>query len=438
MKEELLHYIWKTKNFSMSNLITEDKQNLEVKNFGFHNEHSGPDFLQAQIKIADTWWFGHAEIHIKSSDWYAHKHQEDPGYENVILHIVYEHDQEVYRKDGTKIPCLVLKDRISNYLVESYYQIINQQSWVPCAYYMDEGSLVEFYFQRHKLFIERLEQKSIELLSEFNRNGKNWDQLLWYSICKSFGLKVNADAMTELALKVPIRLLFKHAFNPIQLESILFGQAGMLPQKSEFEYVGKLRSEYQFLKKKYQMTPMKGREWKYMRLRPNSFPTIRIAQLANLYSKGSQLHQQIHTADSVHDVYRALEGTAGEFWNDHYTLYKSSDHHTTKQISKRMKELVVINAVIPYIFTMGQVNSDDSLTEKAMQWAQELPPESNKIIRKWKSIGIEVENAYDSQAMIHLKNMYCNQKKCLECRHGHKIVTTISHQLEEATEKISA
>ena len=426
MKEALLHYVWKTKSFSYSDLYTTEGESCKIENFGIYNENAGPDFLEGKVVIDDTRWAGHIEMHILSSDWIKHSHSEDPAYHNVILHVVWEEDQIIYRSDGSRIPCIEMKFLISDFLIEGYQRFMSRTNRIPCAEEIQKGDHELFYFHLNRMLIERLETKAYPLALELEDNKMDWSQLLFLLIAKSLGLRVNANAMESLARKTPYKLLLKHRDNLHQLEALLFGQAGMLGGDHNDEYPLALKREYNFLSKKYQLNPLTGVQWKLLRMRPVGFPTIRIAQLADLYFLKDNLHQDVLKSESIQDLERLLTAQASTYWDQHYLFDKESDF-LSKPIGKDKKHSIIINAIIPFLFAYGHHRSEDRYIQKALDLLNQLAPEKNAIVRLWNKLGVQPDTAYQTQALIHLYKSYCSQGRCLQCPYGNHVLKKISN-----------
>lgn len=431
MKEEFLHYVWKTKNFNFKNLLTTKGKPVDVIAFGNWNQNAGPDFNQGKILLDQKTWIGHIEMHLKSSDWYYHKHHLDAKYQNVILHVVWEADEDIFLKDGSSLPCIELKELVSKHLYQNYLLLSEQNTWVPCAYYLQSTTLDSFYFQRFKMYIEKLEKKYIRIRELYNSMNQNWEQVFFVLLARSMGGKVNADVMEELARRTPLKYLQKSVFQPIQLKALLFGQAGLLHNQLNDEYPRRLHSEYSFLKAKYKLKSLSGIEWKLLRMRPCSFPTIRIAQLARLILNKPDLHHLLVNAETIEEMLALLSSQADTYWNSHYLFDKKSEKYETKTLSKELKFAIITNAIIPYFFARGKTKKDTKWIDCALQLIEKLPPEQNSIIRNWKKLGIDVYSRLDSQSLIHLYQHYCKYKKCLSCQYGNQLVKSMNSTVFE-------
>lgn len=326
MQEDFLHYIWKFKKFQTQSLKTEANQSITITSVGQHNFNSGPDFFNAKLTIGEQLWAGNVEIHIKSSDWYLHNHEQDPAYDGVILHVVWEHDTEIFRKDNTPIPTLVLRDYIDFTLLNNYKKLFaKQNTWINCE--NDFVNTNDFVLTNwlERLYFERLERKAdaIELLLQESKN--DWEAVLFKMLAKNFGLKVNGDAFFSLAQSVDFSVVRKSQSNLQSLEALLFGQANLLSESVEDAYFISLSKEYSFLKQKFQLKENQVLPLQFFRLRPPNFPTIRLSQLANLYHEYQNLFSKVIEIDKLEDFYKLFNVSTSEFWKTHYTFQKSSN-----------------------------------------------------------------------------------------------------------------
>lgn len=421
MKEEFLHYVWKHKLFDASKLTTTNHIPLAILNFGFHNHNAGPDFLNSKIELDGQVWFGNVEIHLKSSDWYAHHHEEDENYDAVILHVVWEHDEDVYMKNNSPLPTLELKESIDVHLIQKYHELqYKTQLWIPCEgeIYSVSSFVLDNWFER--LFIERLEKKSIFIKQLLDDSKNDWEAVLFAMLAKNFGLKVNADAFLSLAKSIPFKLLRKVQDDSVKLTALLFGQAGFLSEKIENAYHLSLKKEYEYLKHKYQLVSVSKNQFQFFRMRPSNFPTIRIAQLVAMYHKHQNLFSALMTIKSRSEIYELFKIEVDDFWETHYTFTKESKKRK-KRFSKSFLDLLMINTIIPLQFcyqkTLSQLDE-----ESLFKMMRDLKPEKNSIISKFSELKIETKNAFESQALLELKNNYCALKRCLECAIGNQLL----------------
>lgn len=418
MKEEFLHYIWKYKLFK-NNLESHEHEKIEVINQGTHNFDSGPDFFNAKIKIDETIWVGNVEIHINSSDWYIHNHHKNRAYDNVVLQVVFNHDKDVYRTNGQLIPTIEIK--FDPELLANYETLIKNEFWIPCQ--NEVGKVDPFTMQNwlEKLAIERLETKSERVKKMLDQTNQNWETVFYFQLARNFGFKLNSDPFEQLAKSLPLTILAKHKDDLFQLEALLFGQAGFLCDESGDNYYINLKKEYEYLRKKFSLSPNEKHVWKFLRSRPGNFPTIRIAQFAKLIYRSSALFSKIREANTIQDFYSLLIVNTSEYWETHF-LFNKKSVKSSKSLGKSAVDIILINTVIPFLFIYGKANGLINMQEKSLTLLENIKSEKNTIITKWNNLGIVATNASNSQALIQLKSMYCNHKKCLHCQIGNSII----------------
>jgi len=420
MKESILHYVWQNKLFPLKGLYTTDGDTVEVIDVGKYNTDSGPDFFNAKIKIADTLWAGNVEIHTSSTDWLKHNHQTDKAYDSVILHVVSEVNGDVYRIDGERIPQLKLV--CPSDVEHNYEQLTAQQMWVPCANKI--GFIPHIFIESWKnaLLTERLEHKMTAIQALLADNNQHWEEAFYVTLARSFGFGTNSQPFESLAKSLPVSVLGKHKDNLFQLEALLLGQAGLLTISESDEYVLKLKQEYLFLQTKFQLKPIDGSQWKLLRLRPDNFPHIRIAQFAALIHSSTKLFSKMVENPNI-DYLRGLflcEPSA--YWTTHY-LFGAESLAKTKKLGNQSINSILINTVVPFLFCYASQKGNEDLKETTLQLLDRIPSERNAIVSGWQSLGLQSESAYHSQALIQLKKQYCDDRKCLRCRIGHKVLT---------------
>jgi hypothetical protein len=416
MTEDFLHFIWKFR-LQGQHFHTTAGESLLIVKPGEHNHDSGPDFYNAQMRLGDTLWAGNVEIHIRSSDWVRHRHQHDEAYDNIILHVVFEDDLVIKRKGGEIIPTLVLKDILSPDVYETYNYFLNNHLWIPCAMRLNEVREMVVSDWLTALSVERLERKSRELENLLQFAGNDWNQAFFEALASTLGFRINKQPFELLARQTPVQCLEKHKDNLFQVEAMLFGQAGLLEGKYRSEYPKKLKKEYQHLKNKFSLKPVSGHLWKFMRLRPNNFPTIRIAQLAMLIHLRSHFFSEIIENSGYDKMLEFFSVGVSEYWKEHYYFDRPSKN-MGKSISPSTVELIMINNVIPFLFVYGKLKGQERYRDKSFALLESIPAESNSIIRKFGEFGIKPGSASQSQALLELKTNFCDQKKCLECRIG--------------------
>lgn len=421
IKEDLLHYLWRTKRFDVNDLQTTTNEPIVVQEFGAHNTNAGPDFLNAKIKIGETLWAGNVEMHVRASDWLLHAHGEDAAYDNVILHVVLEEDVEVKRSTGERIPCLELRTRIPLKIANTYQKLQDNEFWIPCqAHFMDVPDMTK-QFWLDRLLVERLEQKTKLIEIVLHKNQNDWEETFYQFLARNFGVKVNAAPFEWLAKSLPQRILSKHKDSLFQIEALLFGQAGMLKRDFEDDYPNELKKEFQFLSRKYQLSPIENVAWKFLRLRPANFPTIRIAQFATLTYQSLHLFSKVLETNSLAEVQTLFEVKLSDYWQDHYVFDKPSTSRN-KSLGKSTVQLLIINTIAPFLFLYGTKRGIQKHRDQAFALLEAIPAERNSIIDNWKELGMSPKSAYETQALLQLKNVYCNEQKCLSCAIGHSII----------------
>jgi hypothetical protein len=418
MNEDFLYYVWSQELFSKF-LVTDTGEKVEVISVGSRNKDAGPDFLNARIRIGDTIWAGNVEIHTDSSSWEKHKHNTDKAYDNVILHAVKKFTQPAISSSGRKIPTVVLEFDASLY--EKFQQISSGKMPVPCQpdlKFVDDF-VVKMWID--SLIVERLEEKTNYLKSIFEFTTNNWEETFYIALARNFGFKTNALPFELLAKSTPIKLLSKYKSNLKQLEALLFGQAGFLEIEPSDDYSTLLKKEFEYLKKVHQLKPIENHLWKFLRLRPANFPTIRIAQFAMLIHNSQHLFSKTIEAPGFEELYLLYECGVSDYWEHHYNFGKESKQEK-KNLGKTSVYGIFINTVIPFLFLYGKCQGNEALKEKAIALLEKLPAEKNHIIEGWISEGINVENALQSQALLQLTSNYCIPKKCLSCQIGNSII----------------
>lgn len=421
LNEDLIHYLWKTKRFSYGALKTTDDISIGIINWGSHNHHSGPDFSNGRVKIGKTTWAGNIEMHISSSDWDRHRHTGNPAYDNVILHVVWEHDKEIMDQNGKPIPTLVISQYVDQDLMKRYAELMQNELRIPCEKLISTIDLSRMNLWLHNVLIERLETKTEYLTDLLKHTENDWNQVFFIALAKYMGLKINAEPFEQLARSFNINILWKIGNNLTQIEALLFGQAGMLLSIDGDEYYQQLKIEYKHLSNKYELQHIETVGWKFARMRPANFPTVRIAQLASLMCHHRSIFSKILEAKNVKEIYEILRVSPSEYWSDHYRLNKDSIHKE-KPIGDNLIQIIVINVVAPLLFLFGKQVGNESYQEKSIEHLEATKPEINKITKLWKELGVKAESAYFSQGLIQLKTQYCDQKKCMSCSVGNQFL----------------
>ncbi len=420
VQEDLLYYVWKLKRFDHSDLTTTSEETIQVLDPGKHNFDSGPDFTFARVKIGDRLWVGNVEMHVRSSDWLRHGHQHDDAYANVILHVVLDDDEKIELPNGEPLACLALGERIDPGLITSYQDLMEAESWIPCEKNERPISDIALKSWYQRILVERILNRATTLERILEDTRHDWEEAFYRLMFRSFGFKVNADAFEALATCTPRKILIRHRDRIHRLEALLYGQAGFLDGTFEDRYPNDLKQDYTFLRTKYQLTPLQPQQWKFMRMRPVNFPTVRIAQLAVLLYKTTHLFSRVLAARSITEIRNMFESQVSWYWRDHYRFDQESAKRN-KKLGKSSIDLIIINTIVPVLYLYGRVHQKWTFTERALDFLEALPGEKNSIIARFKDLGFNTETAFDTQALLELKKHYCDRKRCLECSIGHSI-----------------
>jgi hypothetical protein len=418
LTEELFQHIWQLRLFTQSGLTTLDGLPLQILYPGMHNSHAGPDFTAARILIGNTLWAGNVELHLKTSDWYRHGHQQNKQYNNVILHVVFENDVQEQTTGG--IPCIELQQYIPKMLIDRFAKLRESAAFVPCGKNAAQVPYIIWENWKARLLAERLEKKANRLQSWLLCNRYNWEEVCFWAIAESAGLPANREAFLQLAQSMPFTVLLKHQHSLFHLEALLFGQAGMLDTAFTDEYPLRLQQEYNYMRYKYQLQPLAGYFFKWLRMRPSSFPTIRIACLAALLHKSSHLFSRILETDTPEGLEALVTAQPSAYWQDHYRFdVRVEKAHWPGQTAVHN---ILINTALPLLYLYGREKMKYSYQQKAVDLMDALPAEENNITGKWEGLGIKSHTAQDSQALLQLKHHYCDEKRCLQCAVGIKLL----------------
>jgi hypothetical protein len=419
--EEFLHFVWENRLFFPDSLQTLSNEPLEILNTGRRNTNAGPDFFNAKIRIGNTIWAGNIEIHKKASDWEKHNHADNKAYENVILHVVEKADRQILRDNGSEIATLEMA--WPGQFTRNYRNLLNAQTWIACQEQFHRVDPVVLQLGFNRLMVERLEDKTEEINQRLEQNQQNWNETFYQMLARMFGFKVNAIPFEMLAKAIPMNILAKHKNNLFQLESLLFGASGLLNEELfGDEYFLELRKEFGFLYKKYNLKPVETHLWKFMRLRPGNFPTIRISQLAALIHRSQGLFSKILETENTEDLKTFFRVKASEYWDSHYRFNKPSPRRQIKDLGEISIDTIIINVIVPFLFVYGEKQNQHHLKNRALEFLEELLPENNSIIEKWENLGVSARSAFETQALLQLKNKHCSRKKCLNCPVGNKLV----------------
>lgn len=442
MTERLLQFIWQFGYFNKNELAATSGEAVQIISPGQYNTNQGPDFSDAKIKIGKTTWAGTVELHLKTSDWKKHNHQNDRNYNNVILHVVWENDG--IRNSGNRpdsyrdvpintpersfvVPVLELQNRVSKILLSRYEELMNSSAFIPCEKTIHSVRDITWKSWKERLLAERLLRKAKAVETYLQQNNYHWEETFWWLLARNFGMKINADAFEAVARSVPVNILAKHKNQIHQLEALLLGQAGLLNKKSAEDYPKMLQREYQFHQSKYKLKEVHIQPL-FLRMRPGSFPTIRLAQLAMLVHDSAHLFSKIKEAGSLKEVKKWFDVTANDYWHYHYRFGETSAFKK-KKLGVAMIDNIIINTVCPVLFAYGNYHDENKYKDKALKWLEQTTAENNSITKGFQKLGIvrkdsfgDNKNAFDSQALIELKNEYCTEKRCLDCSVGNAIL----------------
>lgn len=416
MNEYLLQFIWQHLYFNRDQLATIQQEPVQIISQGLLNTNQGADFQHAKLLINNVTWAGAIELHLKTSDWHKHGHTHDEHYNNVVLHVVYEHDDAT----ASSVPVLELKNRISTSLLQHYRELMEQHSFIACENQLQQVSSIVWDSWKERMLAERLQQKNEHIQNILQQTNRHWEEAFWQLLARNFGSPLNGEAFEAIAQTLPVTLLAKHKNQIHQLEALLLGQAGLLTGEFTEDYAIMLQKEYKFLQQKHQLKPI-AHPIHFLRMRPSNFPTIRLAQLAMLIHESSHLFSKVVEAKSVDAIRKMFSVTANDYWHYHYILNEQSAYRK-KQLGKTMIDNLLINTIIPLLFVYAHEQHNEPAKEKAIQWLQQMPKEKNSITRQWEQAGAIHQSAFDSQALLYLKKNYCAAKLCLHCAVGNNIL----------------
>lgn len=419
--EDLLQFIWEQQLFVRQDLTTVEGHTVEVVKPGRLQPNSGPDFQDGRVRLDGQLFAGNIEVHVRASEWFLHSHHEDPAYDNVILHIVHTYDMDVRTSKGGRIPTLVLGDRISKASLVAYERLMHTKAWVPC-----EGSIgsvdparIDFWLER--LLVERLERKTEDVEQTMARCSGNEAEAFHQHLAAGFGFKVNAEPFAQLARALPLKVLLKYRDDAFRTEALVLGTAGLLQVDFVDEHPRRLQEEFKALAALHGLKPLSPAIWKFGRLRPANFPTVRVVQFARLFTKVDGAFSRLLEQERAADLVTLLEVEADGYWRDHWLLDKSAKPEP-KRLGRTAAELLVINVIVPFLFAVGRVRGKPEVADRALGLLEQLPPEANNIVEGWESLGIHASTAARTQPLLELKNEYCGQRRCLHCVIGTELL----------------
>jgi hypothetical protein len=423
INESFLSFVWQFQYFDHGDLSDLSGSQVTIIAPGFRNNDSGPDFSNSVVRIGEVTWHGFVEIHVKASDWLNHRHDKDPAYDNVILHVVWEDDGTISRTDGTQIPALELKRRIHSGMLHKFHNLVNNTVHaIPCAADLPRIDIIHRASMLESVLIERVKEKSEFALSLLDACGQDWEEASYRILFMNFGFKINKHPMMALATYLPFRLIKKHSDNLCQIEALLYGTAGFLQQRKVDEYYGMLTAEYTFLKRKYGLhnSILTRHQWKFMRTHPANFPTLRLAQLASFLHKRQSLFGMIRDNRNAREIYKAFKSPVSEYWKNHYDFGKQWMRKNS--LGKSSIYGLIINTCLPVLGAYGIFSGENAFIGQAIELLSQLPQENNRITRVMENLGFDNSNSGASQALIQLHNKYCIKRKCLDCKIGVKLL----------------
>lgn len=420
MKEDFLHYLWKYKQYELLDLKTTHNEPITIVNCGEYLQKSGPDFFNAQVIIGTQKWAGNVEIHLKSSDWYLHEHQEDNAYHNVILHVVWEHDAAIFDKNNQEIPTLELKNYVNPVLIQKYQDLSQQKSWIYCENQIQNVSKFTIDSWLERLYFDRIEQKATLVHQIYKMTNQDWEATLFILLAKNFGLNSNGVTFMKMAESIPFHVVKKERFEVENLEALFYGRCGLLKSNLEDNYAQNLKKRWDYLKIKHQLEEIIVPPLEFFKHRPDNFPTIRLSQLAHLFNFEQNIFNKIIENQSIENLRIVLKGKTSQYWLTHYTFDKESPKKS-KTMSNSFIDLIIINTIIPLKFYYAKVMGKE-IEEDLLELSKELPTEKNVIVDKFKNLGVKSLNSMTSQSLITLKKEYCENKRCLNCRIGLELI----------------
>lgn len=419
--EDLLQFIWEQGLYEKHALRTKDGQPIEVLKPGRIQRDSGPDLLDAQVRIGGQLWAGTVEVHLRSSEWNTHGHERDPAYENVVLHVVYEHDANVRTSSGSVPPTLELQSRIATDSIALYRALMRAKGFVACESLIARIDQSRIGPWLERVLIERLQRKTEEVEDLHEKLGRDPSEVLYHLIARAFGLKVNAEPFGMLAHALPLKTLLKYRDDALRTEALLFGQAGLLQVDFTDDYPRQLQQEHQVLAQMHELRPAPLAAWKFARMRPMNFPTVRLAQFAQLIMRmDGDLHSLLRS-DSAGDLLRLLDVQAGAYWSTHYRFDQPAEH-LSKKLGRSGAAHLIINAIVPALFAFGRLHGRPEYTERALGLLEQLPAERNQVIIGWGRLGLAADTAARGQALIELRSSYCAKRRCLNCAIGNQLL----------------
>ncbi len=427
MTEAFLHYLWQHQMLD-KRLVTIDGQPIVVLKAGELNRDAGPDFFNARLIIGGVEWVGNIEVHLRTSDWNVHHHMDDKAYNNVVLHVVYEHDADIRLENGTvpatvELRCFLHPSLVANY---DFLMVPSSAEEIPCVKRLPSVPPFIVHSWMERLTVERIEAKAAEVYRLLEESRSGWELTCYWLIAHYFGGKVNSLPFELLAKITKPSLLARWKDNPQRMEALLMGQAGLLDSYFKDDYPRQLQADYEALRSGASLQPIDPHLWRFFRLRPSAFPTIRISQMAHLLSRTTNLFSTLLTMTEADAIVRLFDCQASPYWENHYHFDRPIETRSVKRLGRMQADLLIINAWVPLLFVYGETVGNQQYKEQAVALLEQMGAERNRIVRQWQQVGLEPRNAAQSQALIQLKNNYCCNRRCLDCRIGHHVIKQMS------------
>ncbi len=378
MKEAFLHFLWRWRRFDLRDLRTTDGRILDILHPGDLNTHAGPDFFNARIRLAGTLWAGNVEMHVRASEWIEHGHSTDSAYDNVVLHVVLDEDVPVVRPNGERIPCLAVRDRIPPRLLQSYVRLENEKNWIPCAPSFAQADALVRQHWLDRLMVERLESKTNAVAQVLEATGHHWEEAFYRRLAYGYGLKINTAPFEQLAVNTPLGLVSRYRNRLLQVEALLLGQAGFLETPFDDDYPRQLAQEYRFLQHKHHLHPQPGYTWKFMRLRPAGFPTLRIAQFATLIHHNELLWNAVLDADDTRAVATLFQHEPSAYWHNHFHFGKAGKPGTHRPGIDFVR-LLLVNVLAPFVFHFGKTDAEMAFVQPPRRQSASLPESAGEL-----------------------------------------------------------
>lgn len=423
MTEKLLQYLWNYKVFTHFDFKNTEGDPVEILDFGKWNTDAGPDFLAGKIKMNGVVFAGNIELHVKSSDWIFHNHSIDPNYRNIILHVVFHHDLEIDELSEQNIPTLELREHIDTAVLRKYEKLIGETRFIPCEHIFRPDQIPVHFHESN--ILRKLEDKCAELEENLSRFKNNFEAVLFYSLAYSFGLKVNAFIFRQMAESIGFTIINKVRQNRVQLEALFFGIAGWLDEPED-EQMKIWQREFNFLSTKFNLPDLKFRP-KFSRLRPPNFPTVRLSQLAGLYHQHQNLFSKIIQLENTEELYELLQDVkASEYWDHHFNFGKQSPVHQPKILTRDFMELLILNTLLPMKYIYHRYHREN-IADEIISFYSHMAAEKNSVTAGWKALGVKCSTALESQSLIYHFKHFCEEKNCLNCSIGFKLLKEPSH-----------